>query len=84
MDRFQHVVRFGIQGHTHDEFFQLSNSMTNPDKPVLMHHVGSSLTPVAGAGKNPSFNTVDIDVETLLPLEITGHYFDLVKANADG
>jgi hypothetical protein len=44
MERFQSVVRFGMVGHTHAETFQLSNSMTNPEKPVYVTSVGGSVT----------------------------------------
>ena len=46
MERFQHVVRFGLQGHEHREFFAITNSMTTPGKPIMVHSVGSALTPL--------------------------------------
>ena len=41
------------------------------------------MTPLS-MGKNPSFMTIDLDAETLLPLNMESIYFDLGKANADG
>ena len=86
MERFQHIVRFGVHGHAHVEMFNISNSMTNPDKPLVYHMVGGSVTPIGGNhnGKNPQLKTFDIDVETLLPLDISSYYYDIEKANADG
>ena len=88
MERFQHIVRFGLQGHGHWEYFQLSNSMSNPEKPVVVHQVGGSVSPLKnpdkGTGKNPGFMTLDLDAETLLPLRRSSHYFDLEEANSEG
>ena len=85
MERFQHIVRFGVYGHKHYEFYQISFSMTNPTKPVFLNTVGGSITPFSNStGKNPSFHIIDIDAETLLPLEISTHYLDIEKANAEG
>lgn len=63
--------------------------MTNPDKPILVHVVGGSITPLAGStgkkpGSNPMFMSLDIDTETLLPTNIDSHWFDLTDANATG
>lgn len=35
-------------------------------------------------GTNPTFMTLDLDVETLLPVNKETHYFDLEQANTDG
>ena len=83
MERFQHIVRFGMQGHEHREFFAISNSMTTPGKPLVVHSVAGSLTPM-GQNRNPSFMTLDIDAKTLLPVNKNTVYFDLEKANTEG
>lgn len=84
MERYQHVVRFGVRGHAHKEFFSAPRSMTNLDKPVMMHIVGGSITPMTGDGKNPSFMTLDIDSVTMLPRNMHSHWFDLEDANTTG
>ena len=85
MERFQSVVRFGLVGHTHLETFQLSNSMTNPDKPVYMTSVGGSVTTYDFM--NPSFMVIDMDADTLLPLNMYTYSTDVDKieeSNANG
>lgn len=57
--------------------------MTDPSKPILLHSIGGSVTPL-NQGKNPSFMTIDLDSETLLPLNMESFYFDLGQANIDG
>ena len=73
----------GIQGHHHSEFYEITNSMTDPSKPIMLHTIGGSVTPL-NAGKNPSFMTIDFDAETLLPLNMDSIYFDLGDANESG
>ena len=64
--------------------------MTNPEKPVLTHAIGGSVTPLSGCksngkcGSNPMFMSLDIDASTLLPININSHYFDLNDANTTG
>ena len=82
MDRYQHIVRFTLSGHVHTEYFEVVNSMSTPSTPIMMSVVAGSLVPVFGG--NPSFMTHDLDVETLLPLNMYSHWFDLEKANTEG
>ena len=72
MERFQNVVRFGMVGHIHIESFQVSNSMTNPDKPVYVTTVGGSVTTYWYM--NPSFKVIDLDAETMLPINMYTYY----------
>lgn len=83
MERYQHIVRFGLYGHIHTEFFVLSNSMTSPDKPVMVHSVVGSVVPVIEE-RNPGFMTLDLDAQTLLPIDKHSYYFELDKANDEG
>ena len=82
MERFQNVVRFGLAGHTHEETYQLSNSMTNPEKPILVTSVGGSATTYNF--NNPSFMVIDLDAKTLLPINMKTFYIDVEEANRDG
>ena len=82
MDRYQHIVRFTLAGHVHKEFFEIFNSMSTPSTPIMLSVVAGSLVPFPG--RNPSFMTHDLDIETLLPLNIYSHWFDLEKANTEG
>ena len=82
MERFQNVVRFGLVGHTHLETYQLHNSMTNPEKPLVMTSVGGSVT--SYDFQNPSFMVFDLDAKTLLPVNMHTYYIDLDEANEAG
>ena len=84
MERYQHIVRFGLQGHEHLEYYSIFNSMTNSNKPLMVHSVAGSLTPLVENGSNPTFMTLDLDAETMLPINKQTHYFDLEQANKDG
>ena len=82
MERFQNVVRFNMVGHTHKESFNLSNSMTHPDKPVVVTAVGGSVTSIGFL--NPSFRVIDFDAQTMLPVNMFTYYIDIDEANAKG
>ena len=56
--------------------------MSTPSTPIMVSVVAGSLVPFPG--RNPSFMTHDLDIETLLPLNIYSHWFDLEKANTEG
>ena len=84
MERFQHVVRFGLFGHTHDETFQLMRNVNlegdlTHTKPILFLSMMAPTTTYTG--KNPSFAVYDIDEETMLIKDINVYYFDIAKAN---
>ena len=57
--------------------------MTSPDKPVFVHSIGGSVSPDL-LNKNPGFMTLDLDSETLLPINKNSYYFDIDKANSEG
>lgn len=76
------MIRFGLQGHTHNESFRLANSMTNPSKPVVLHTVAASTTTYEL--HNPSFKVLELDRDTLLPVNMYSHALDLDEANATG
>lgn len=80
MERFQNVVRFALQGHTHNEDFQVNLSLTHPDRAVSVNSVGGSVTPYTE--KNPSFMVIDFDAETMLPVNMKTYSFNLEEANA--
>jgi len=60
----------------------VTNSMTNPEKPIMFTTVSGSITP--NGGKNPSFMVLDLDAETLLPVNTFTYYMDLDEANETG
>lgn len=79
MERFQNVIRFALQGHTHNEDFQVALSITHPDKAVGVNSVGGSLTPYTE--KNPSFMVIEFDALTMLPVNMKTYSFNLEEAN---
>jgi len=65
MDRFQHVIRWGMYAHIHKEQFQVQTDMITK-KPIGVNFIIGSGTTFQG--KPPSFNVVYIDPVTLLPV----------------
>lgn len=82
IERFQHIVRFGLAGHTHLETYQVHNSMSDPMKPVFVTSVVGAVTTYAQG--NPSFQVLDIDTETLLPTNKYTYYTDVEKLDETG
>ena len=44
MERFQHIVRFGMQGHTHTQYYEVTQSMSTPGKAILLNNIAGSVT----------------------------------------
>lgn len=83
-DRYQHIIRFGLFGHSHDETFFLSRSVGpfNESRPIAFNSILAPTTTYRG--KNPSFAVYDIDEETMLITNITTYFFNITAANLDG
>ena len=82
MDRYQHVVRFGMFGHTHDQYFSVTRSVADMNKIIGLNQVGPSGTTVTD--ENPAYALIDVDAETMLPINFRIFAMDLVEANASG
>lgn len=82
MERYQNVVRFGLQGHTHSETFQVARSMTNVGKPLMVHSIGGSVTTYSD--NVPSFAVIEFDAEYMVPLNMYTYSMDLDDANSTG
>lgn len=85
MDRYQHIIRFGLFGHSHDEKFFLTRSVNingnfSETKPISFNSILAPTTTYTG--KNPSFAVYEIDEETMLIVNITTYFFNITKANA--
>ncbi len=48
----------------------------------MLANVGGSVTTYTN--QNPSFMMIDFDAATMLPINMSTYYMDLVKANAEG
>ena len=77
-DRYQHVIRLNLFGHTHIEEFSVIRSIEDK-KPIGVIHISPSFTPHINV--NPSFRVVTLDSKTKLPLKIETYRMDLEKAN---
>ena len=76
-ERFQHIIRLSLYGHIHGESFGVVRSFGD-DKAVGVNFWTGSLT--SSEGRNPSFRIVELDEETLLPLNIETYFFDIRAA----
>lgn len=75
-------MRFNVVGHAHTEFFNVTNSITNPDKPLMYNKIGGSATTMSYM--NPSFVVIEMDAKTMLPLNMRTFFIDIDEANRDG
>ena len=79
-DRFQHILRLNLYGHTHGEEFEVIRGVKD-GKPIGVNHLGPSFTTFTG--RNPSFRAITLDVKTKLPIKIASYSLNLSKANKD-
>ena len=79
-DRFQHVIRLNLFGHTHIEEFSVVRAIDDK-KPVGVIHISPSFTPHTDI--NPSLRVVTVDAETKLPIKLETYSMNLEKANLD-
>ena len=76
------MVRFGLQGHTHTEYFEVVQSYSNPGKALMLNTIGGSVTTYTKM--NPSFMLIEFDQQTLLPINMKTYFMDVNKANESG
>jgi len=84
MERYQHIIRFGLFGHSHAESFFLTRSVNrdgdfSKTRPTMFNSILAPTTTYTG--KNPSFAVYEIDEESMLIVNITTYYFNITKAN---
>lgn len=82
MERFQHIVRFGMQGHTHKESYEITRSISDPSKNIGVNNIAGSATTYME--RNPSFMVIEFDAETMVPLNMQTYYMNVTQANLDG
>lgn len=82
MERFQHIVRFGLQGHTHRESFQVTKSISDNTKSIGINSIAGSVSPFTEM--NPSFMVLTLDAATMLPVAMETYSMNIDRANADG
>ncbi|CAI2362825.1 unnamed protein product [Moneuplotes crassus] len=77
-ERYQHIIRLNIYGHTHHEELEVVRSYKD-SIPIGVNFVSPSFSTFKG--NNPAFRVFEIDVKTKLPVKIDTYAFDLEKAN---
>lgn len=81
LERYQHIIRFSLAGHTHNEEFEVIRSMTD-NKNIGLNFIAGSLTTYTGF--NPSFTLITLDAEYMVPLNFETYYYNLTEANMEG
>jgi hypothetical protein len=66
-------------GHTHDQFFSVTNSITNPGKHISVSQIGPSVT--TSNNKNPAYGYMEMDSEHLVPLNYQMYAVNVTAAN---
>jgi len=78
MDRYQHIVRLSLYGHTHDEAFTVVKAIED-DKNIGINYVGGSVT--TWTDENPGFIVIDLDEEYLVPVNFQSYFLNITEAN---
>lgn len=71
-------MRFGLFGHTHDDTIAVTKSVSD-NKNIGVNLIAGSLT--SYTNMNPSFLVIEIDEETMLPINSQTYYFNISHAN---
>uniref|UniRef100_A0A7S3IM91 Uncharacterized protein n=1 Tax=Strombidium inclinatum TaxID=197538 RepID=A0A7S3IM91_9SPIT len=78
MDRYQHIVRFGSYGHSHNEQIFLTMGV-NTTQPIGFNIITGSGT--SDGDRNPAFTVLEFDKEFMVPLNIHTYTMNLTEAN---
>jgi hypothetical protein len=55
-----------MYGHTHDQYYQITNSKTNPTKHLHVAQIGPAVTTLSY--ENPAYGIIEVDKKTMLPV----------------
>lgn len=77
-DKYQHVIKFGVYGHSHTPQFQVVQDMIF-GKPIGVNFFPGSAT--TSQGKPPNFSVLEIDPTSNIPLDLKVFAMDLDHAN---
>lgn len=75
LERYQHLIRFSLFGHSHADSFSVSKSFASPQMNIGTVFTGPSLT--SWKGGSPSISVIELDEETLLPVNRLTYSLDL-------
>ena len=68
-------------GHTHDQYFNVARS-TSSDNNIGLNQIGPSVT--TETDENPAYALIDVDAETMLPVNFRIWAMDITEANETG
>ncbi|CDW73147.1 saposin b domain-containing protein [Stylonychia lemnae] len=77
-DRFQHIIRFSMFAHNHEELNNLARSVTK-NLPVGVHFITGSITPYDSL--LPSFRVYEVDDNLIIPLKARTYNIDINAAS---
>ena len=80
-ERFQHIIRLQLYGHSHDERWHMHRGWED-GTPIGIEFCSASLG--TRGGKNAGFRVYELDAETMVPIEVHRYSFNLTKANIEG
>jgi hypothetical protein len=78
VERYQHVIRLQVWGHSHDEQWYMNKGFKD-GKPIMVQYGNPSLG--TRGGKNPGFRVYTLDAETMVPIEATRYFLNTTEAN---
>jgi len=78
IERYQHIIRFGMHGHVHREFYGVHRSFSSP-KPIGVNYWTGAVSTFSS--NNPSFRVFEVDAETMVPLKTHTYTFDVSEVN---
>lgn len=78
MDRYSHVVSFGVFSHLHWVQYQVISDLIKR-QPIIVNFLTSSATTYKG--KPPSFDVIYLDPDTMRPVDYEVYAMDLDLAN---
>jgi hypothetical protein len=87
MERYQHVIRFGLFGHTHNELSTVVKSVSSANgngtatQNIGINFIAGSLTTYTD--KNPSFTVIEIDEEFMVPVNFKTYFYSIDRANSE-
>lgn len=74
VERYQHIIRTNLFGHVHLEYHMTAFG-ENSGNPYATYHMTSSITTYRNV--NPGFRVLELDAETLVPVKMETHFFDI-------
>jgi sphingomyelin phosphodiesterase len=81
LDRYQHVVRFGMYGHQHEEWVQTYSSVRNSQQRIGLSFLAGSATTFYKM--NPGFSMYEVDEEYMIPVNSKTYFYNMTLAELE-